>query len=273
MAYRRVLTVQDISCVGKCSTTVALPILSACGHETSILPTAVLSTHTGGFGTPAVHHMGEMVRAIQRHWERENITFHAVLTGYLGSIAQIEIVSEIAESVLAPGGILIVDPAMADHGKLYKGLDEAYANEMKQLCKKAHILMPNVTEAAILSGLPLREEMEPGYVRGLLEGLECPRVVLTGVDYHPGTTGVEVYDEGHIFHYEHPRVGKNYYGTGDIFAACFTGALLREKSLAESARIAADFTAESIAVTYKDPSDSYGVKFEATLGHLIRELA
>lgn len=272
MAYKRVLTVQDISCVGKCSTTVALPILSACGHETSILPTAVLSTHTGGFSKPAIHHMGDSVRAIWRHWEREAILFDGILTGYLGSTIQIEYVLELTDKVMAPGALLIVDPAMADHGKLYSGLSEEYAEKMNLLCKKADILMPNVTEAAMLSGYPFQEKTDEVYVKQLLEGLGHPRVILTGVGYREGYTGIAVYDNGNIYHYEHPKTEKNYYGTGDIFAATFTGALLRGKSVQESAKIAADFTADCISITYQDSSNSYGVKFEAALPKLMRGL-
>ncbi len=272
MAYKRVLTVQDISCVGKCSTTVALPILSACGHETSILPTAVLSTHTGGFLKPAIHHMGDSVRAIWSHWEREGIFFDSILTGYLGSTTQIEYVLELTDKVMAPGALLIVDPAMADHGKLYSGLSEEYAEKMKLLCNKADILMPNVTEAAMLSGYPFQEKTDEAYVKRLLEGLGHPRVILTGVGYREGYTGVAVYDNGNIYHYEHPKTAKNYYGTGDIFAAGFTGALLRGKSVQESAKIAADFTADCISTTYQDPSNSYGVKFEPALPKLMRDL-
>lgn len=269
MTYKRVLTVQDISCVGKCSTTVALPILSACGHETSILPTAILSTHTGGFSKPVVHHMGEDIRGMWSHWEREGISFDGILTGYLGSITQIENALEMTDRILTPGGVLIVDPAMADHGKLYSGLSEEYAEKMKLLCKKADILMPNITEAAMLSGHAFQAKLDEMYVSELLMGLGCSRVILTGVGYREGYTGVTVYDNGEIYHYEHPKAEKNYHGTGDIFAAGFTGALLRGKSIQESAKIAADFTAECIFITESDPSNRYGVKFEPALSGLI----
>ena len=134
MAYKRILTIQDISCVGQCSMTVALPILSACGHETCILPTALLSTHTGGFGKPSVVHMGQNLDAFWKHWKDNGITFDAILVGYLGSMEAIEMTSRILAEMLAPGGISIVDPAMADHGKLYSGFDQAYADAMKGLC-------------------------------------------------------------------------------------------------------------------------------------------
>ena len=141
MAYKRILTIQDISCLGQCSTSVALPILSACGCETCILPTAILSTHTGGFGTPAVTHMDEAIPGILRHWQSQKITFDAILIGYLGSTAAIQWAKEAMETLLAPGGILVVDPVLGDGGKLYAGLDETYVREMETLCARANWIL------------------------------------------------------------------------------------------------------------------------------------
>lgn len=264
MGYKRILTIQDISCVGKCSMTVALPILSACGHEVSILPTAVLSTHTGISCNPAVCHMDAGLRGIRDHWEGLGIKFDQILTGYLGSIRAVEEVIALSETVLAPGGELIVDPAMADHGKLYSGLDQEYAAAMMCLCEKADILLPNVTEAAMLSGLPYQEISED-YVEALLSRMPCSRVVLTGIGYDPKETGAEIRDNISRSAYRHRRFEKNYHGTGDIFAACFSGARASGKTLYESAQIAADFTELSIAHTWNDPSNSSGVKFEPCL--------
>ena len=122
MAYQRVLTIQDISCVGQCSLTVALPILSACGHETAVLPTAVLSTHTGRFRGYTFRDLTDDLPAILHHWEAEELTFSAIYTGYLASAEQVEAVRAVIHSRLAPGGLLIVDPAMSDDGRLYDGL-------------------------------------------------------------------------------------------------------------------------------------------------------
>ena len=154
MTYKRILTIQDISCVGQCSTTVAMPILSACGHETCILPTAILSTHTGGFSKPVVTNLVAGGDRMWRHWQQEGIRFDAILTGYLGSIAAVEVACDIAGALLAENGVLIVDPAMADHGKLYSGFDGEYVAAMEKLCRKADILLPNITEAAMLTCNP-----------------------------------------------------------------------------------------------------------------------
>ena len=153
MQYRRILTIQDISCVGQCSMTVALPILSACGQECCVLPTAILSTHTGGFGKPEIVHLTDSAQRMWRHWQQQNITFDAILIGYLGSVEAIHMVEKIIDALLAPEGIVIIDPAMADHGKLYAGFDDTYVAAMKELCTHADILMPNLTEAAMLTGM------------------------------------------------------------------------------------------------------------------------
>ena len=272
MAYKRILTIQDISCVGQCSMTVALPILSACGHETCILPTAVLSTHTGGFGRPAVTHLDGSLDAMVRHWQENEITFDAVYTGYLGSIGAIQTAGEILRTMLAPDGIAIVDPAMADHGKRYSGLSGEYAEAMKSLCQQADILLPNITEAAMLAGLPYRENLDEGYVRELLLAQTAPNVVLTGVGYTPEETGAAVREGECLRRYAHPRLGGSCHGTGDIFAAAFTGALMQEKELFDAVKIAADFTCQCIQHTRTAPSHWYGVKFEPALPSLITML-
>lgn len=272
MAYKRILTIQDISCVGQCSMTVALPILSACGHETCILPTALLSTHTGGFGKPAVTHFDNVLSGIWRHWQRNEITFDAILVGYLGSMAAVQTAALIMDELLAPGGISIVDPAMADHGKLYSGFDEQYAQAMRALCRKADIILPNITEAAMFSGLPFSEEFTENYVKQLLDGLDNKCVILTGVGYEENQTGVLIREGETRQHYVHPRIGKSYHGTGDIFAACFTGALMQGKNKYEAVKIAADFVCKCIENTEKAPAHWYGVKFETALPELIRML-
>lgn len=272
MAYKRILTIQDISCVGQCSMTVAMPILSACGHETCILPTAVLSTHTGGFGKPVVHYMGESTNAIWRHWKEQGITFDAILVGYLGSIQAVNTVSRILDEMLTPGGIAIVDPAMADHGKLYSGFDAAYAEAMQELCEKADIMIPNITEAAMMAGLPYRAEITEDYVRALLSALKGRDVVLTGVGFTTEQTGAAVRLNGKVSFFHSPRVPQNYHGTGDMFAACFTGALMQEKSLEEAVSIACEFTLRAIQATAAAPAHWYGVKFETVLPWLINAL-
>jgi len=272
MAYKRILTIQDISCVGQCSMTVALPILSACGHETCILPTALLSTHTGGFGKPAVVHFDEHLADIWHHWQVNHIRFDAILIGYLGTVEAVRTAEEIIDSMLEPDGVCIVDPAFGDHGKIYSGLSESYARAMERLCCKADVIMPNVTEAAFFSGMPYNESLDETYIQELLKYLNHPCVVMTGVGYQESETGIILRERDGCFHYAHPKIGKNCHGTGDMFAACFTGAWMQGKSKEDAVKIAADFVCGSIHATVADPVHWYGVKFETELPRLIRTL-
>lgn len=275
MAYQRILTIQDISCVGQCSMTVALPILSACGMETCILPSAVLSTHTGGFQNVTFRDLTEDIPGIVEHWKREDITFQTVYSGYLGSIRQIEYVKNIFSQMLAPDGIAVVDPAMADNGKLYKGFDTAYVDAMRTLCSRADIVIPNITEACLLTETPYTEEIDEVWLRSVFQKLEALGpgcIVLTGVSLQPGCTGVALWQKGKLWHYSHPKVAKSYHGTGDIFASAFVGACSRGKSKEDAVKIAADYTALCIQKTYDAPAHWYGVKFETALPALIRML-
>ncbi len=272
MDYRRVLTIQDISCVGQCSMTVALPILSACGQETCVLPAAVLSTHTGGFGAPVAVHLKDALWPMADHWKRAGIDFDGIYIGYLGSLKAVECAERIIGELLAPGGRVIVDPAMGDHGRLYSGLDEDYAAGMARLCKLAHVVLPNVTEAAMLAGVTVPEQCTPEMVGRLLEALEGQDVVLTGVDFGPRETGAAVRCGGEITFVKNKKVPQSYHGTGDIFASCFVGAWMSGRSMTRAAEIAADFTGRCIQKTYEAPAHWYGVRFEPMLGSLIEML-
>jgi len=278
MRDKRILTVQDISCVGQCSLTVALPIISACGIETAILPSAVLSTHTGGFTGYTFRDLTDDIPAIVAHWEKENIKFDAVYTGYLGSIRQIELVRDIFRRVGNEGCVKIVDPAMADHGKLYYGFDEKFAKTMATLCGDADIVLPNITEACMMVDEPFMESgYDEAYIRRLMDkllALGANTVVLTGVSYEEGKLGAAVLSKGdkEISYYFHERLPKNCHGTGDIFASSFTGALLRGRTPLEAARVAADFTVAGMKMTADDEAHWYGTKFEKALPMLVAEL-
>ena len=184
MNYNRVLTIQDISCLGQCSLTVALPILSACGQETVILPSALLSTHSGGFKDFTFRDLTDDIPAIQKHWQKEGIHFDAIYTGYLGSIPEIHYVSDILDTMGNSHCVKIVDPAMADHGKLYSHFTSEYAAEMTSLCQKADIIIPNMTEACMMTGLPYRETYDQHFVMSVLEALRAihmKTIILTGM--------------------------------------------------------------------------------------------
>ena len=276
MSYKRILTIQDISCVGQCSLTVALPIISACGVEACILPSSVLSTHTGGFTGFTFHDLTDDMPAIKDHWVKENIRFDAFYTGYLGSAKQIEYVKNIFSATNKEGAVKIVDPAMADNGKLYTGFDMAFVEEMKKLCAEADYVIPNLTEACFLTGSEYKEQYDKEYIVDILRrltALGCKNVVFTGVSYNEKTTGVVVYENGEYTYYEHEKLPRGWHGTGDVYASVFTGALMRGKTAAEAAAIAADFALECIKETAaNEPDHWYGVAFEKVLGKLITAL-
>ena len=223
---------------GQCSLTVALPILSACGVETAILPSAVLSTHTAGFTGYTFRDLTEDMPKIAAHWQKEGIAFDAFYTGYLGSAQQIQYVEDIFHTLGRGRGLKIVDPAMADNGKLYPGFDQAFVEEMKKLCFGADIILPNITEACLVTDTPYQETYDQAYVQGLLDALTArgaKTVVLTGVSYQEGRTGVVVYENGKQAYYEHRRISKGCHGTGDVYAAAFTGAMVRGLSTYDAA--------------------------------------
>ncbi len=273
MNYPRVLTVQDISCVGQCSLTVALPVISACGVETCILPSAVLSTHTGGFKGFTFCDLSEEMPKINAHWQKEGLLFDALYTGYLGSAKQIEYVTHLIETVCRENALVIVDPAMADNGRLYVGFDEAFVEEMKKLCAQADYILPNITEACFLTQMEYKTEYDRAYIDELIErllALGCRNVILTGVSYHSETTGVVVFENNEYRYYEHIKLSNSCHGTGDIYASAFTGALMKGKSAYEAARIAADYVVKCIKLTAELDNHWYGAAFELALGDLIQ---
>lgn len=272
MSYKKILTIQDISCVGQCSLTVALPIISACGIETCVLPSAVLSTHTAGFSGYTFRDLTEDMPSIKEHWMKEGIKFDAIYTGYLGSTKQIEYVEDIFASTASENCVKIVDPAMADNGNLYPGFDEAFVEAMKGLCQEADYVIPNITEACFLTGVEYKEEYDRAYIDQLLEkltALGCKNIIFTGISYAEGKTGVVVFENGEYSYYEHDKLGKGCHGTGDVYASAFVGAFMRGKSAYDAAKIAADYAVECIKETAKLDNHWYGAAFEPVIGKLI----
>ena len=273
--YKKILTIQDISCVGQCSLTVALPILSACGVETCVLPSAVLSTHTAGFTGFTVRDLSDDMPAIKNHWLKEGIRFDAIYTGYLGSTQQIGYVADIFAETATEGCVKVVDPAMADNGKLYPAFDQVYVEGMKGLCAKADYVVPNITEACFLAGVEYRTEYDRAYIDLLLQKLTtigCKNIILTGVSYAPGKTGIVVFENGSYAYYEHQLLPNSCHGTGDIYASAFVGAFVRGKSAYDAAAIAANYTMECIRYTATLDNHWYGAAFEPVLGKLINAL-
>lgn len=276
---KRVVSIQDISCLGKCSLTVALPIISAMGVETCVVPTAVLSTHTGGFSGFTFHDLTQEVAPIAAHWKKEGITFDAIYTGYLGSFEQIKLVGDFFDQFGGENTLIYVDPAMADNGVLYTGFTPEFALEMGKLCGKADVIVPNLTEAAFMLGEEyVGENYDEEYIKGLLQrltGLGCKTAVLTGVSFEKGKIGAMAYDSatGTYASYFNEELPVRFHGTGDVFASACVGALMNSKDLTGALKIAVDYTLECIRDTQNDPDARwYGVNFESAIPMLVRSL-
>lgn len=274
---KRIVTVQDISAVGKCSLTVALPIISAMGIETAVVPTALLSTHTA-FSEFTFRDLTDEIVPIKEHWMREKFKFDAIYTGYLGSFRQVQIVSDMFDDLKSEDTMIIVDPAMADNGKLYKGFTEEFAKTMAGLCAKADVILPNLTEASFMLGIEYKETYDEEYVREVLKkltGLGAKKAVLTGVSFEEGKIGAMSYDSetGEYFSYMNTYLPVKFHGTGDIFSSAVTGALMNGLSLNNSLKVAVDYTLECIDITLKEENHNwYGVNFEQATGMLLDTL-
>ena len=275
---KRGLSIQDISCLGKCSLTVALPVISAAGIETAILPTAVLSVHTW-FKSFTFHDLTDEMTPVCNNWQEHNFEFDGISTGYLGSFRQIELVEEIFSQFDKPGMLKLVDPVLGDNGKFYVGFDHKFAKRMGELCGKADVIVPNLTEAAFMLGEEYRgAEYDEKYIRELLKrlaGLGCPNVVITGVCYEKGKYGVAAWNAekeeySTCFGEEQPG---SFHGTGDLFSAALFAALLSEQTMEQALDTAVEFTVESIRCTLQNPDHiPYGVEFERAIPLLLRKL-
>ncbi len=274
---KRILLINDLSSFGKCSLTVSLPIFAACGMEAVPLPTALLSTHTGGFPLPYILPLGEQMDAIADHWESIGLRFDAIYSGYLCGESQIETVERIFDRFSDEHTLRVVDPVMGDGGKLYHGFDLSFAARMRHLCTRAHVITPNATEAALLTGRDPSDMTVPATQRAVLGelcALGPSAVVLTGAVRDDGTVGYLCSDGERVFddirhrHYDRPL-----HGCGDVFASALCCALLSGQPTESAVRIAADFTLHCIEQTVGDaPAHWYGLRFEAGLPGLMAKL-
>lgn len=273
---KRIVTIQDISCVGKCSLTVAIPIISSMGIETAAIPTAVLSTHTA-FKEFTYRDLSKDLPKIQKHWERENFKFDAIYTGYLGSIEQIDMLEDFFESFKTENNFIFIDPVMGDNGKLYTGFDKAFTLRMKKMCSKADIIVPNLTEATSMLEIEYKEKYKEEYIKDILiklSNLGPKKVILTGVSFKENEIGVISYNKESkkFFSCFKEKIDVKYHGTGDIFASTLVGSLVNNCSLEESLKISVDYVWECINVTYIEKQENaYGTDFEKVLPKLIEK--
>lgn len=272
---KKVVTIQDISCFGKCSLTVALPVISAMGIETAVIPTAVLSTHTGGFQGYTFRDLTSDIPAIANHWKSINLNFNAIYTGYLGSQEQIQIVSDFFDDFKTENTIIVVDPVMGDAGKLYAGFTPDFAEKMAKLCTKADYIIPNMTEVSYLLGIPYCENYDEDFIKDCLKKLAqlgCKVPVITGVHFDDTRQGAMAYDsaENKFYSSFSENINRTIHGTGDIFASVFTGAAVLGKPIQEILDIAVQYTIDCINATLPDIDEMwYGSSFELCIGKLV----
>ena len=275
---KRVLAIHDISCIGKCSLTVAIPIISAAELECAVIPTAVLSTHTGEFTGYTFRDLTDDIEPICEHWRSFGIGFDAIYTGYLGSAKQISLVRSIIDTFGGEGKTVFVDPVMADAGRLYANFDMAFVSEMRSLCAEADVITPNLTEAAFLLGGEYRESgYGEEYIKetlGALCGSRPTPEQLTGVSYEDGKIGAAYLERGGDYGYfADERIPGFYHGTGDVFASALVAAYVRGMSMSDAAAAAVRFTTKSIRLTAAAGSaPRFGVRFEEALCDFMRDI-
>ena len=272
---KRIASIQDISCLGRCSLTVALPIISAMGVECAIVPTAVLSTHTMFRNFP-VGDLSDQIMPIARHWQSEKLHLDAIYTGYLASAEQIGDVCAFFDMLAGEDTMIFVDPAMADHGKLYPGFGPEFPAEMAKVVARADVVIPNITEACLLTGAEYKETYDEAYIKDLLHrlaALGAGKAILTGVSFEEGKVGVMTYDSqsGAYFTYFNEKMPYSFHGTGDIFSSVVMGGLMRGLTMESALRLAVDYTLECIRVTDREET-WYGVEFERVIPLLCRRL-
>ena len=275
MKDMRCAAIHDLSGVGKCSLTVALPVLSACGVETSVLPTAVLSTHTGGFENYVYIDLTDEMLPIAEHWKSVGVEFESIYTGFLGSAAQIDIVDKIFTMFQKEDSLIIMDPVMGDHGKLYPTYTEEMASGIAALCHRADVLVPNMTEAARILGIPYQEgPYTQEFIDDLLRQLSDlgpKQVVLTGIWFEEGRLGSACRDAARDKngYFMESLIPGYFHGTGDLFSSILTGGIMNKMDLFTATEVATNTTWRTIVSTKEQLKDvRFGPKFEQHMPYL-----
>lgn len=269
---KRIVSIQDISCLGKCSETVALPIISSMGVETAILPTSILSNHTA-FSSYTFKSLADEIYRIIEEWKKQKFQFDLIYIGYTGNTEILDLVLYFIKEFKTENNIVVFDPAMADHGKMYAGINESVLEKMKELCKIADYIKPNLTESALLLGKEYKKDYSIEEIEGLareLKELGTKNVIITGVE-KDGKMGAIGYDGGKYCSNFETKYDASYHGTGDVFTSALSGSLVKGKTLEEAIKIATKFTTECVRLTYEDINGTkYGVNFEEAIPYLLK---
>ena len=264
---KKILTIQDISCYGNCSTTVALAVLPSFGIETSILPSAILSTHTSGFKDFTVLDLTDEMPKIVNHWKKEGIKFDAIYTGYIGDVRQFDIILDIKNTLLKEDGIFFCDPAMADYGKLYPALNENIVSGMKKIAEVADYLIPNITEAAFLTDTPYKDNFTFEEIKAMANKLldkGAKKVIISGVT-EANKLGATYFDKVSEVTYLQTKREKSYHGTGDLFSSVVLAYILNGYDMKKVLKKSTEFIVKSIDNTVDDKLHNYAPKFEEIL--------
>ena len=270
-ALRRIAAIHDLSGLGKCSLTVALPVISAAGVECACIPTALLSTHTGEFPGWTMHDLSDDMLPIAEHWAAEGVRLDGIYSGYLASPAQAALLGQILDLLAGPETQIIVDPVMADNGAYYSNLDEAMCRAFRRLIARAHVVTPNVTEAAFLTGMPYLHTHSPAYLDELLarlEALGARTVAVTGVRPEDGTVGNLAVDfrTGQCCRAMRPARSGLFYGAGDLFASALSALLVRGAALEDALETASSLVTDSVERTLlRGTPRRFGMDFEGAL--------
>lgn len=267
---KRILAINDISCFGKCSLTVAIPLLSAAGMEVCPIPTAMLSTHTGGFSGYTLKNLDDQILPVTEHWKSLGLKFDAIYSGYLASYEQLEYVKKIIADFAKEDTLVFVDPVMGDNGVLYKGFTPDFSKGMRTLCKMADIIVPNVTEAAYMLSEECKTEYTDKETEAFLKRLSdagMKKTVITGIPMKNDIVACGIYDNGNISFVKNRKIEGMYHGTGDVFASALLCADMHGAKLESAVKFAADFVYDCIFLTHERYGKShYGVDFESLMG-------
>ena len=269
---KRIASIQDFSCIGSCSQTIALPVLSAMGVECAALPTALLSAHTAFDGFVSLD-LTPQLPAIMAHWRAMHLRFDAVYTGYLASAEQVGLVGALLDGMDERPALTLIDPVMGDNGALYAGFSDAFPQAMRALCGRADVLTPNVTEACLLTGTAYSPVQDAAQTRRLLERLlelGCRAAVLTGLRVDGDMAVAALQRDGTGTLVRTSYIPEVFHGTGDLFASTCAGALVQGAPLERAVRLTADYVALTLRRTVQ-ASDRrwYGVNFQETLPELM----
>ena len=275
---KKAALINDISCLGRCSLTAAMPILSACGIESVPVPTGIFSAHTEFEGFVKEDLTDKMEQFVE-HWKSLGIRFDCIYSGYLANRKQTETVQRFLLDFKKSDTLCMVDPVMGDNGVFYKGIDDSFIADMRFLCSAADIIVPNVTEACMLADIePEVDGYGMDFVKELLVSLRNitpARIVITGVDLGDGQIGCAVYDSlmGKANMFFTPKTEGRFPGTGDVFASALTAAVLNGKGFADAVQTAMGFTCKCVEATLEAETDrKYGLCFEPEIKNLIKSL-